>query len=605
MSPFFSQASEFEVNNYLSAKAAIAAGADIRAIESLTAHPLYPYLAADFYRQNLTRDADITALFTTHFDAPPVRRLHDTWILRQFDLGNFDTIVKHYYDTGDQAANCAYRSALHQLGNHKDALVDIDKIWLSPRSISHYCDTIFGAWEQTNQPDYILKRARLAYHEGNTAFAQTMADKLPEQAPIFSRFIGFLNAPTTLLNYTPEQLTATPLHRDLLPSALEKLVRIDSVKYTPFATQFATQFSDNNNYQAMLSKLTLFLVNRHNSQALTTYALMTQPDEDATEAITRYLVINRQWDKLRQLTENSPKTNLVNYWRGRAFAALGDDKNAKAHYQLIANKRDYYSFLAADKLNQPYEFNHEPIKPVAELQTDLSRNQSLIRAKAFTENGDHTNATREILDIASKLAPPMARQLAYWLNQHSYHHEAIIVLGRMRDWNDTDVRFPRPYDSLVDAASQLTGVDANWIYAIIRQESSMNPRAVSSAQAQGLMQLIPGTARQMATAYNITLNSQDIFNPSINTQLGAAYLKSMHNRFNHLVLATAAYNAGPARVEQWVSFDTSDITIWIEAIPFNETRKYVKRVLEYKQTYAQLRQTTLPSVSELINLSAN
>ncbi len=92
--------------------------------------------------------------------------------------------------------------------------------------------------------------------------------------------------------------------------------------------------------------------------------------------------------------------------------------------------------------------------------------------------------------LAKHMQPQTQRQLAYWLDKNNFSFEAIYILGKIREWNDIDVRFPTPYNSQVQAANRLTGTPVTWIYAILRQESSMNPRAVSRSKAKGLMQLI-------------------------------------------------------------------------------------------------------------------
>ncbi len=193
------------------------------------------------------------------------------------------------------------------------------------------------------------------------------------------------------------------------------------------------------------------------------------------------------------------------------------------------------------------------------------------------------------------------RQLTYWLHKNGFHFEAIYILGKARDWNDIDVRFPAPYNRQVAAASQRTGTDATWIYAIMRQESSMNRFAKSNAKARGLMQLIPSTARRMANDTGLSLSGGGIYYADINTILGAEYLAQMFAKYGNIALASAAYNAGPGRVNRWQLRDMDDMPIWVEKIPFNETRRYVKRILEYQQVYAKHLGKKIPTVTERLN----
>ncbi|PID64793.1 MAG: hypothetical protein CR977_03115, partial [Gammaproteobacteria bacterium] len=146
--------------SYFDAKSGLAAGDDINQYANLKQHPLYPYLAADFFLKQLYRDSEITALFEQYYDAPPIKKLHNRWILQQYQQGNDAAIIQHYFDTGDQEANCAYRSAQLRQGNRQAALKNIDWLWLSPRSVSSICDPVFAAWPKANDPAYRLKRAR-------------------------------------------------------------------------------------------------------------------------------------------------------------------------------------------------------------------------------------------------------------------------------------------------------------------------------------------------------------------------------------------------------------------------------------------------------------
>lgn len=590
--------------SYFDAKHGIATGKDIQQYSALKKHPLYPYLAAQFYRKHLDRDTDITPLFQQHYDALPIKKLHNLWVRHKYHAGEYATLVQYYFDSGNQGANCAYRAAQLQLGNQAAALKNIKWVWLSPRSVSAICDPVFAAWEKHNDPTYRLQRAKLAYHAGQARFAQTLISALPENHPdrlIIERFTDFYRQPQRLLEVSAASLTMSELARDLLPTALEKLVRKDSSRYAAFAMQFAVTLKDNPRYQKMLSKLTSYLANRGDPQTQYTYGLLTHPDNTATEAILRYLISTLDWRTIRELISYNSNDSMALYWLGRALEA--DNQNAQQIYAKAAKTRSYYGFLAADKIGEAYQFNVEPTRPIAKIQHELNQNTALIRAKSLLQYGESLDARREILQLAGRMQPDLLRQrqLAYWLDKNHFHFEAIYILGKARDWNDIAVRFPTPYNSQVTEASRQTGTDETWIYAIMRQESSMNPRAKSGARAQGLMQLIPSTARHMAKITGLSLRSGGVYDPNINTTLGAAYLAKMFDRYDNIALASAAYNAGPGRVNRWLKTDIDDMPIWVEKIPFDETRRYVKRILEYQQVYAKRLDKKIPTVTAYLN----
>ncbi len=591
---------QYNSQDYYQAKSDIASGGDIQQHSGLKNHPLYPYLAYDYYKNNLDRDNELIPLFEQFYSSPPIKNLHNQWIKNLFAQGNYQQIAQHYYATGDQTTDCMYRQSQLLLGNTKAALSNIESVWFTPKSVSEYCDPVFANWSGSTNPNNIVKRAKMAYFKGNGSFAERLANKVSsEEAMTIAQFANALNDPMALLNYSTDSLTGTALHRELLPIALKKLIRKDSSAYASFATQFAPQMAGNRAYQEMLTTLVGYLSNRQDPQAKTVYALLDKPNKDANEALIRFLVGSHDWAGIKRLVSPTDSNAMALYWLGRAKEKLGE--NAKSVYQRAAKTRSYYGFLAADKIGQAYRFNAQPIMPNARIQSNFDKNISLIRGKLLYQMDEISSARNEILPLAKRMNKSTQRQLAYWLNQQGFHHDAIYVLGKLREWNDIGIRFPTPYNAQVEAAHRLTNTEPTWIYAIIRQESSMNPRAKSRSNAKGLMQLIPGTARKVARDLGLPLYGDDIYNPNTNTKLGAEYLNQMYQRFGNIALASAAYNAGPGRVDQWMSSDVRDMPVWIEKIPFNETRKYVKHITEYQQVYAKHLGKRIPTITEILS----
>ncbi|KOR28629.1 hypothetical protein TI03_04285, partial [Achromatium sp. WMS1] len=172
-------------------------------------------------------------------------------------------------------------------------------------------------------------------------------------------------------------------------------------------------------------------------------------------------------------------------------------------------------------------------------------------------------------------------------NVWHWHDQAIITLARSDFWDDLDLRFPLKHLKLVKQAAQDNTIAPAWIFAIMRQESIFAQDAVSPAGARGLMQLMWPTAQQVAGEIGLPLpDTTALLDPSVNIKLGSHYLNKVLQRFdNNIVLATAAYNAGPNRVNRWLPKRTMEAEIWVENIPFKETRTYVQRVMAYILLY--------------------
>jgi soluble lytic murein transglycosylase len=200
--------------------------------------------------------------------------------------------------------------------------------------------------------------------------------------------------------------------------------------------------------------------------------------------------------------------------------------------------------------------------------------------------------SKDQLKIAAKLA-----------QQWQWHQVAIITLVKAEYWDDLALRFPVNYLSEVQRNANRQDLEPAIIFGLIRQESMMDENAKSAVGALGLMQIMPETGKQIAHKLKESWQSENsLFNPAINIKYGAFYYKQLLSRFDgHFALAMAAYNAGPNRVVKWLPVDkTLPADIWIETIPYKETRKYVTSVLAYATIYQQrIQRNTLKITSFL------
>ena len=175
-------------------------------------------------------------------------------------------------------------------------------------------------------------------------------------------------------------------------------------------------------------------------------------------------------------------------------------------------------------------------------------------------------------------------------DEWGWHDRAIATLARARYWDDLELRFPLAHQQVVLTQAKRQKVNPAWAFAIIRQESAFTTDARSHAGAMGLMQLMPRTARTVARSMKMQPPRRyDLLKIDTNIRLGVRYLKKVQDRNQgHPVLATAAYNAGQSRVTQWLPEQGSVAAdVWIETVPFQETRDYLKRVMTYTVIYEQ------------------
>ncbi|MFN3901350.1 MAG: lytic transglycosylase domain-containing protein, partial [Alishewanella aestuarii] len=151
-------------------------------------------------------------------------------------------------------------------------------------------------------------------------------------------------------------------------------------------------------------------------------------------------------------------------------------------------------------------------------------------------------------------------------------------------WDDVELRFPLAFKEEIQRFAKSAQVDSGWAMAIARRESSFMPDANSPVGARGLMQIMPDTANYIAKK---KVQVSQLYNPVTNIDFGTDYLNYLMRRNDgNLIMATAAYNAGYSRVRQWIPRDRAvPVDVWVETIPFRETREYVKAVMAYYQIY--------------------
>lgn len=286
------------------------------------------------------------------------------------------------------------------------------------------------------------------------------------------------------------------------------------------------------------------------------------------------------------------------YWAGRAALAAGNRASAQQHFTSASKfYESFYGQLALERLNRPQpKPKTEVTTPVSHADKQAFENDRLVRAaRALGELGSWREQTLFLRAISNKAKSPAEHVLAGQLAGAIGRPDLGVMIGRSAQANDIDsvevsgfptVRVP-------------VGHENNWtfIHAITRQESQFDKAAVSHANARGLMQLMPGTAREVATKIGMGYDANALTNDTnYNLTLGSTYFQQMLNYFGgSYPLAVAAYNAGPGNVNKWLRSNGdprmggADVLKWIEAIPFSETRNYVQRVMENAVVYDSLR----------------
>ncbi|OQX37349.1 MAG: hypothetical protein B0D84_00680 [Candidatus Sedimenticola endophacoides] len=266
---------------------------------------------------------------------------------------------------------------------------------------------------------------------------------------------------------------------------------------------------------------------------------------------------------------------------------MGEDEAAEALLRRLAGERSYHGFLAADLLGSDYHLTHTPLLLEQALIEGVARLPGVARARELLHLDRYLDARREWSLVTTGMEREQLQAAAKLAQSWQWHDRAIFTLARTKHWDDLELRFPLQHARHITAKALNQKLDDSWVYAVVRQESAFSHDAVSPSGARGLMQLMPATARYVAKKMKLgKVTKGDLFDPLTNITLGTHYLRMISEGLdNNQVLATAAYNAGPNRVKTWLPEQTTAPDLWIETIPFTETRSYTQRVMAYAVIY--------------------
>ncbi len=315
-------------------------------------------------------------------------------------------------------------------------------------------------------------------------------------------------------------------------------------------------------------------------------------DEQLAEWQLRAALKTRDWAAVRDVANGLPQpladTPRPRYWRARALEELGQTQAALDAFEALAGEANFHGFLAADRVQAPYSICPVTTAPDAAIAAKLRADIDLARALELHAVGWRAEAARAWDHGLSDASEAERMQALILASEQGWHDRAVFALNSGDNLRRYELRFPVAERQTVEHESGVNAIDTAWVYALIRAESAWQPDARSHADAYGLMQLIPGTGERMARELKVPWGgSSTLLDPTTNIRLGTRYLAQQAGRFNGSPwLASAAYNAGPAPVQRWLDERSSlPADIFIETIPYKETREYVARVLAFSVIY--------------------
>ncbi|MCF7990696.1 MAG: lytic transglycosylase domain-containing protein [Thiohalocapsa sp.] len=602
---------------FLEAERGLRAGADVD-LDALRRvlgdYPLLPYLQAEalLNRLDVTADAEVTEFIERHRGSAPGERVRRKWLALLSREKRWQAYVDSYLDNGSETRACRYRRALLETGRTDAAFEGLAVVYLTGGSLPDDCDPVFSAWASAGGLDAatVWQRVDLALAAGNAGVAAYQRRYLPAgQRTWLDRTLAVYRNPETLTD-ADAALPADPARRaEALTHALERLARRAPREAARIFSTLATRepwppASRNRVNAAIGGRLA-----RAGERDALFFLAAIEPLADQTplqrERLRAALHLRaRDWlpGWIEVLPAKERGKGEWQYWRARAAAETGDLKTAAHAFAEAAGERSLWGFRAAELLGRAPALGDRPAPAQDSRVAQFIDSETVSRIRELGRLGRGADISREWRAMTSGLSQADLIAAAVAASSLGLHSEAIFTLADAGFWDDLSLRFPLAHRPLVSAAASENRLPQAWLYAVIRQESAFDADVASHAGATGLMQLMPATAREVAARVGRPApTTLDLIDPRLNIALGSHYLSAMAARFDgHPVVATAAYNAGPGAVARWLPDAPMPADLWIAAIPYPETRDYVRRVLGYWVIYAERLGAQRPRVGALL-----
>ena len=587
-----------------------------RALEAWSArnpgHLLEPYARYWLISSSLPRAdaAEVRAFLLKNEGTPLAEALRREWLKVVGAAGDWSSFRAEYQGlaAGDAEVTClALQDRISQ--GDAEAAGETRALFLSPRESPQACDPAFAALAadgRLKEPE-IWDRLRRLLAANNVREARRVNALLPKRVAIEDRSIDRAAAETLKLLSRDRTKHLSPATRELALFAIVRLARAGRADEAAERLVELQPRLDSEAVQFIWGQIGVQAAMNHDPRALDYYERAgTIPLNEAQAAWKARAALRAgDWKAvlagIQAMPPEQAREPAWRYWRARAWRQLGEKEVADGLLRSLTGDFSFYGLLASQETGSTPSAQWDTAPPA---QAELDRIRALPgiqRALALYRLDYDNEALREWLwslrgmDDRSLLAAAEVARLA------AVPDRAIATANRTVQIHDFSQRYPIPHRELLAPAARQWGLDEAIVYSIIRQESRFMPEARSRVGATGLMQLMPATARWVARQIPVQPYSKEMLvKPETNILMGTYYFRRVLDDLGHPVLAAAAYNAGPGRARRWRDERALEAAIYVETIPFNETRDYVKNVFANAWFYRYRLEGKPPDFRQLI-----
>ncbi|MDO4430311.1 MAG: transglycosylase SLT domain-containing protein [Lonepinella koalarum] len=587
-------------------------------LAELQTYPLYPY--AEYRLLNAEpelQSQQIQIVTEKYASLPFLTTLKKKWRKQLQQKQDWKTLLNQAdLLPQDQASQCLLWQAKALTAETSEKITALfaenqnalTQLWLTGKSLPSECDAILSTWQQqTGFNDELLKqRALLSFEENNIPLLTHLQNISPEGS--LKTWIGelktLLDSPTELANpnhlFYGKKLTATEqdkrIFNSIIPQFIKTFQKADIIGYFNIIEDWANHIglnkAENNTWKkAYITRF--FDTEDTNIQEWRDLILYDLKDDQLTERRLRHAI--RQKAKitpwLSQLSKEAQQKDEWQYWLAKV------DTN-KTHEILTAlsSKRSFWGILAAQELNQMYQPEMQKLASTEQnITLESNVKAALARIAELRYFQDWSNLNSEWKALLESANFEQKLQLADYAHKQGWFELGVEATIQAKAWDYLSLRLPNAYQDWFDLHLKGKKIHRTFAMAIARQESAFRPNVSSSANARGLMQLLPTTAKQTAQKAKLPYKDDiQLFDPFDNIMLGTTHLQELYDKFgDNRILIAAAYNAGTHRVEQWLAKSQGKLNMaeFVSSIPFFETRGYVQNVLAYDVYYQILQKT--------------
>jgi len=572
--------------------------ATLAAIQDLDSYPLRPYLEFELIRQRLDQvpESVMDQFLARYRDWSFAAALERRWLRVLARSGDYQALRRHAGDSQDAIVLCHLARADLEAGRTTGLAERVSALWTVGVSQPDDCDPVFNWWRRNNQltPDRAWQRFHLALDAGNLGLARYLRRYLDADREYWAKHWLDLNQrPWPTLSKARHWIDH-PQARLMISSTLRRLAASDWSDTRDRWQQLEAHFSWSADERARINaRIALFQAVAMDLDAVAAIDAL-EPElrtQQLLEWRARVGMAHGEWatvlESIEAMDLREQARSRWRYWRGRALAGL-QRPDALLAFASLSAEASYYGFLAAKATGQDLRVCNQDLVADPDSQARLLRDLRFERALELDQVGLAWHARWTWSRASRQLNREDLHQAALLAAEQGWHDRVISALGNAGTLSAYNLRFPLLEQRKVFDEASRYDVDPALVYGLMRAESAMQTDAFSPAGARGLLQLMPGTAKLVADRNGLPYSGRsDLMKPAVNIPLGVAHLGELQDKFDgQWIHVAAAYNAGAGAVERWLdSRPLTDHDIWLETLPFYETRDYVPRVLAFATLY--------------------